>query len=221
MEFRSWATALPSFIEVIAVQLPGRGLRFGEPSITIMDDLIDSLLREVSGMLDRPLALFGHSLGGRIAFAFAERLSVVGVQAPPIVVVSASRPPGRMGKHDFNTFTDADLRRYIMQLGGTAPEIVLNNEMADLMLPVIRADYSLHESISTPSYKLNCPVIACGGIDDCTVSEADLRAWAELTSSSFELRLFPGGHFYLREVTHKLLSFMAERFQMRIVEAYK
>lgn len=213
MEFRSWATALPSCIDVLAVQLPGRGLRFGEPAITVMDDLIDSLLREVGGLLDRPLALFGHSLGGRIAFAFAERLSVAGAQVPKIVVVSASRPPGRLGKHDFTTFTDVDLRRYLMQLGGTAPEFMLNDELADLMLPVIRADFRLYESISAPSSTLNCPVIACGGIDDRTVSEADLVAWADLTSSSFEIKLFPGGHFYLREVRQHLLSFMAERFR--------
>src|SRR5215213_10719856 len=74
--FRDWIGALGSSVEVCPVQLPGREGRFREPAFTRLAPLVDSLVESLGSHLDRPFALFGHSLGALIAFEFARRLRV-------------------------------------------------------------------------------------------------------------------------------------------------
>jgi len=66
--FRPWAQELPASIEVCATTLPGRGARFRESPLTAIEPVIEALAEEIGPLLDRPFALFGHSLGAAIAF---------------------------------------------------------------------------------------------------------------------------------------------------------
>ncbi|HST66136.1 MAG TPA: thioesterase domain-containing protein, partial [Mycobacteriales bacterium] len=50
-----------------------------------------------------------------------------------------------------------------------------------------------------PSPRLRCPVTALTGDDDPVVDPAQAAEWAARTSGAFDLRVFPGGHFYLVE----------------------
>src|SRR5262245_46733711 len=72
--YRSWPRALPS-IEVWPVELPGRGARMDEPPCADMTELCDGLSAAIDQVADLPLALYGHSMGARIAFELARRLA--------------------------------------------------------------------------------------------------------------------------------------------------
>src|SRR5262249_28719179 len=69
--FRDWVGALGGSVDVCPVQLPGREGRFHEPAFTRLTPLLDSLVQSLGPQLQRPFALFGHSLGALIAFEFA------------------------------------------------------------------------------------------------------------------------------------------------------
>jgi len=60
--YRNW-TDLPAEIDVCPVQLPGRDERFREPAFTRADALCDALVVALADYLDRPFAVFGHSMG--------------------------------------------------------------------------------------------------------------------------------------------------------------
>jgi surfactin synthase thioesterase subunit len=45
---------------------------------------------------------------------------------------------------------------------------------------------------------LDCPITALGGDAD-RVEREELDAWREQTRGAFELRMFPGGHFFLED----------------------
>src|SRR6185437_11668624 len=72
--YRDWAGAMGDSIEVWPIQLPGREARFCEPAFTRLAPLVEGLADAVGPHLDRPFALFGHSLGALVAFELARLL---------------------------------------------------------------------------------------------------------------------------------------------------
>src|SRR5262245_13516853 len=91
--YRSWAGALPPGVELGIALLPGREARLHEPPIDRMDTLVASLLKDIAPYLDRPYALFGHSLGALVAFELARALRAAGAPAPRALLVSANPAP--------------------------------------------------------------------------------------------------------------------------------
>ncbi|TDD12640.1 thioesterase II family protein, partial [Nonomuraea diastatica] len=78
---------------VIPLQLPGRGNRFSEPPHHDMRALVDDLLTGVRTYLDRPFAIFGHSMGARIAYEVACALLERGWPLPERIIAAGSPPP--------------------------------------------------------------------------------------------------------------------------------
>ncbi|MEO8033728.1 MAG: alpha/beta fold hydrolase, partial [Acidobacteriota bacterium] len=72
--YRTWAAGLPSDIQLCAVQLPGRENRLGEPLYRSATDLVPALVSALRPFLDRPYAIFGHSMGGLLAFEAARQI---------------------------------------------------------------------------------------------------------------------------------------------------
>src|SRR5271165_4740939 len=74
--YRIWADELPSHIEVMPVQFPGREERFREEPIQRMEDLVESLVEALLPFTSSlPFAFFGHSLGAIVALEAARSLS--------------------------------------------------------------------------------------------------------------------------------------------------
>jgi surfactin synthase thioesterase subunit/acyl carrier protein len=84
--FRELARALaPRGVQVVAAQLPGREGRLGEPVATDARAVVDALRAGMTGRF----AVYGHSLGARVACALAggaERLFVGASPAPDVAV---------------------------------------------------------------------------------------------------------------------------------------
>jgi medium-chain acyl-[acyl-carrier-protein] hydrolase len=86
----------------------------------------------------------------------------------------------------------------LRELNGTPEEVLENDELMQLLLPVLRADFALCETyVYRPEPPLDCPITAFGGLRDASVRREHLEAWREQTTSSFLLHMFPGDHFFL------------------------
>ncbi|MEV0266199.1 alpha/beta fold hydrolase [Streptomyces sp. NPDC050617] len=194
-----WSTAFSSDVEVCAVQLPGRGGRLREPPYRRMEPLADALAEVVRAECDRPLVLFGHSLGALVAYEVAARLRDLPGGCPAALMVAAHKAPhlgsARVSVHDL---TDHDLLAFIDRLGGTSPAVLARPEIRALALPALRADFELDY---TYAYRerppLTIPVSAFGGTADTIVSEAEVAAWEPLTTGGFTHLQSPGDHFFL------------------------
>ena len=71
--------------------------------------LIDELIAAILGHLDRPFAVFGHSLGGLAGFALVRELERRGLPTPVLLVVSGSEPGGRRRRRQLHELADAGL----------------------------------------------------------------------------------------------------------------
>jgi medium-chain acyl-[acyl-carrier-protein] hydrolase len=206
--YREWAGALGDSVEVCPVQLPGREARFGEPAFTRIGPLVEALADALGPHLDRPFALFGHSLGALVAFELARRLRRSGRPGPSHLFVSGCRAPQvRRAERLVHTLPDAAFRQELRRLGGTPAELLANDELMDLVLPTLRADFALCETYEyADGFPLPCPVTALGGRDDGAIGRDDLEAWRVHTTARFAAHVLPGDHFFVRSARARVLA---------------
>ncbi|MER6447523.1 thioesterase [Streptomyces venezuelae] len=194
--FRPMAKGLFPAAEVLAVQYPGRQDRIGEPCITDFEELIERTFAAVRSATDRPVALFGHSMGALLAFEVAGRLEACGA-APTALFASGARPPGLPLDRSGHTATDDELIAELAALDGTDERLLQNEDMRVMVLSALRADYRMLESRRPHGSAVACPVVSLTGDADPVVSVGEAGGWADHTTGPFDLHVFPGGHFYL------------------------
>jgi surfactin synthase thioesterase subunit len=198
--FYPMSDALSPWVDVRAVQYPGRQDRRAEPCIDSIPLLADAIFVALSEERDdRPLVLFGHSMGATVGFELARRLTAAG-RPPAAVLVSARTAPARNVDHGVHRLPDAGVVAELGKLNGTSGVLLEDVELLSMILPAIRADYRAVETYHcAPDVTVSCPIIALTGDDDPKTSIADAAAWSAHTTSDFELKVFPGGHFYLQD----------------------
>ncbi|GAA3291309.1 hypothetical protein GCM10020295_07810 [Streptomyces cinereospinus] len=95
---------------------------------------------------------------------------------------------------------DEQLLAEIVKMEGTDPAMLSDPEVVRMILPAFRGDYKAAETYRyRPGPALRCPVLALTGDADPQVTVAEAEAWREHTTGPFDLRVFPGGHFYLNQ----------------------
>ncbi|AHF03941.1 oleoyl-ACP hydrolase [Marichromatium purpuratum 984] len=199
--FKHWPPLLPEWIEPLMVCLPGRENRFDEPLPEDIPALVAQLAGAVRPWLDRPWALFGHSMGATLAYELTQTLVAQGGPMPEHLVVSARIPPQRHRGGDLHRRDDDALCARLIALGGTPPELLSRPEFRAVVLPAIREDYRLIETYRPDLERapLPCPLTVFRGRDDADLDAEAAGAWSCCTSADFRIESFPGGHFYLSD----------------------
>lgn len=202
--FRRWSNHLPNTIEVCAVELPGRGMRIKLPPFTQLEPLITELASVLKPKLDKPFAFFGHSMGGLVSFELALLLRKKYGINPNHLFVSAHRAPQLVDpKPPIHNLPEAEFIAELRRLNGTPQTLLENEELMQLFLPILRADFAVLETyVYTQQAPLNIPITAFGGLEDQEVSRDQIQAWQEQTSASFALHMFPGDHFFYIHFIH-------------------
>lgn len=205
--YRLWPQHLPDDVEVISLHPAGRAHRLREPPLTSIDAMVAAAVDALEPWMDRPFALFGHSLGAVVAGETARVLQARG-RAPAHVFVSA-RSPERKGKAQIHTLPDPEFieamnRRY----QGIPAEILREPEILELLLPPLRADIMALETFypDPDRPKIVSPVTVYGGSLDPQVSFENLEAWEAETTAGCRIRVFDGDHFYIDPQRTALLA---------------
>jgi medium-chain acyl-[acyl-carrier-protein] hydrolase len=197
--FRGWQTLVASDIEVCPIELPGRGRRLQEPAFKTIQPLVIALRDAISGWLDKPFAFLGHSMGAVIAFELARELSNTLRLDPVHLFVSGRRAP-QIPNTDPPTYKLPEplFIEELRRLQGTPQEVLENEELLKLLLPLLRSDFELvHTYKYIPGGTLSCPIAVMGGIDDKDVTRDQLQAWREVSCGTFTLEMFSGNHFFV------------------------
>jgi pyochelin biosynthesis protein PchC len=205
------AKALSPAVDVTAVQYPGRQDRRSEPNIDNLPDLADAIFPAVRPLADRPLAFFGHSMGAVLAYEVALRLEKDG--APPLTRIFASgrRAPSRYREEAVHKKDDAGILDELRQLSGTNTDLLGDPETVEMILPAIKSDYRAVETYrDIPGRTVSAPILAVIGDTDPKVTTDEAKAWADHTTGSFELKTFPGGHFYLVDQAPQLIKLISD-----------
>jgi medium-chain acyl-[acyl-carrier-protein] hydrolase len=219
--FQEWGGHLPGEVEVCLVRLPGRGSRITEQPFTRLRPLVSALAEALQGYLEIPFALFGHSMGGLVVFELARYLRRHSHVSPTHLFVAACRAP-QLPRLDspIHHLPDSLFAAELARRYGPGRNILQNRELMRLVLPMVRADFSLCETyVYMAEAPLDCPISVFGGTRDQMIDLLSLEAWRLQTCASFSLRLLAGNHFFvtssrlalLRALSEDLGRFLAKR----------
>lgn len=197
--YSSWQDQVDPGIEICAVQLPGRGARFGEVPFTSMHELVKTLAAVIAGQDRLPFAFFGHSLGGLLAFELARYCRRLGWATPRHLFASGSEAPGlRRSLEQFRNLDDDAMLQKLRQYNGTPPEVLQNEELMRLVLPTIRADFALVDDYRyVKDAPLNVDITVLTGRGDDHVSDECFNGWRRETDKACAQRWFDGDHFFI------------------------
>ena len=206
--YRPWLNGLQN-VELHAAMLPGRERRLAEPAIQSMPELVEKLLPQVVKLADRPLVLFGHSMGALVAFELAHALHKAGHPLPMRLIVSAYRSPERVRQtRDLHALPHEAFIDALRVYGGTPEAVLAHEETMELLTPMLRADFKLHETHSFDRHRtVQCPITALAGQSDHIVPASELNGWNQYTTSSdYALHTYPGGHFFIHSAREAVLA---------------
>lgn len=203
MIYYQWSKFLDKDIDLQPVELAGRGSRIDVPLYDSMNGAAQDVCCSIKNQIkDTPYAIFGHSMGSWIAFELYHELKKSGLRMPEHIFFSGNRAPQLNVKRNriIHNLPEHEFKNAILKMGGTPKAVFEDSALAEIFVPLIRADYKITEKyIYTPGKsKLECGVSILCGKDD-TITEKGIEAWNENLLNEAEIVYFSGGHFFLNQ----------------------
>ena len=167
--------------------------------------MVRQLAEALRPQLDKPFAFFGHSMGALLAFELARSLQESERLAPLHLFVAGLNAPQLPRKLDYLAGLDGEeLVAELKRLKGTPEAVLQLGALMELLLPALKADFTLcARYMYRPADPLPCPITAIGGRQDPYTDLPGLEAWREQTRGAFAVRMVPGDHFF--PATHRVL----------------
>jgi surfactin synthase thioesterase subunit len=210
--FRLWGARIGDGVELWPIQLPGRENRIREAYPTSISDVADALVADRALPFEGRFMFFGHSLGTLLAYEVAQRLRDSGRPQPARLIMSARRAPQIPLPHPPTWNLPArEFEGRLKQLNGTPVEIFENDDLMDWIVPLMRADLRLDETYvpALTHRALSCPVTVFGGTRDAEARLDHLDAWRDVTTGTFDRRMFDGDHFFIRSSSTLVIDAVA------------
>lgn len=212
--FRTWWQELPGDVEVCAVRLPGRDERRREPLVSRSTLLVQALADALGPAAAQPYALYGHSMGARVAFELARELRRRGHPEPTLLAVSGRRAPHLPERDPLHALPTDLLVTRLRALGGLPDVVLAEPELMAMFLPILRADLAVNEiDAYRPDEPLTCPIVAFGGERDDRCRRDELCAWRDHTRGAFAFEIYPGGHFFVNTARRDLLAALSRALE--------
>jgi surfactin synthase thioesterase subunit len=219
--YRGWAENAPG-LDVCYVQLPGRENRLREKPFTSIPTLIEALGAELETWTGRPYALYGHSLGGIVAFELARALRARGLREPEHLFVSASRAPHLPCPHPaMHQLPDLELLEEVQRRYDSVPAPLMTDpELRELLVPCLRADLALLETYQhSPAAPLGCGITCFSASRDRMVSRDAVEPWRTHTQKQFQLHQIEADHLFLQSARDTLLATVEATLQADPLQA--
>ncbi len=169
-----------------------------EARLTSMNDIVHDLLEIMRPSLDRPYALFGHSMGALTAYLITCRLAEEKLRLPSHLFISGKGPPHLISREAQWHSLPLDIFKIkLAELGGSPPALLDDQELMAYFAPIIRDDMrTIAEYLHRPLPPFDVPVtVMIGTSENTTLTEA--AGWEVVTTSRFKVQQYEGGHFFL------------------------
>jgi surfactin synthase thioesterase subunit len=224
--FEGWELLLGANVELVLVELPGRGRRLEEAAYESADALVRDLVPALLPRLDRPFLILGHSLGGLLALELVRALRRGRHPLPQKLFVSSTPALTLYTPHEYDpAMPDARLTASFPHLatgGGDSGWQLYTRRLLRQDLQLVYRYRYLREA------PLEIPITVLYGEEDPHVTAAQAAAWQGETTSSVSVLPRPGNHGFIRHDTPYITSLVlaeltpaAPAVRPRQVEAFE
>lgn len=211
--YSGWASHLPKSAELCLVHLPGRGARLREKPFDRITELVKALETPLLPYLDKPMAFFGHSLGGLIVFEFSRHLRRRYGVEPAELFISGCGPRSMVVPPSSDKLAPDNLlaAARVINMRRMPSGVATADQLARLAIPTLKADLALMERYDyAEDEPLSCALSVYGGLQDPHVQFHCLEVWRKETTGPFALHLFRGDHFFIHTAEEQVLKALCE-----------
>ncbi len=203
--YRTFSKHLCPDIAVRPVELPGHGSLFGKPQLQSLDAMTDFVFQQVKDIVaSEPYAIFGHSMGGMLAYLLARNIRDRLLPPPLHLFISARRPGNVTPPFFWKDLSRDEFLDRISALGGIPQEVLANRELMEIFEPILYNDVkALETHVHDEIAPLLTPITVLLGEDD-DIPVQDALRWCKETIGPVRVEVFPGGHFFAFERTGDL-----------------
>jgi medium-chain acyl-[acyl-carrier-protein] hydrolase len=208
--FNIWKQYLDPKIELIAIELAGRGKRMKDDLYKDLPEMVEDVYKlvykEIKGSA---YAIFGHSMGGIISYQLGQKLRENNYPAPVHIFFSGLNAPHvkRPDKIIYHLLDEEEFKKALINLGGTPPEFFEHPELIEVFLPALKNDFKLAETFiyNGEIHPLDCNItVLLGKDEDFTSDQCD--GWKKHTKKLCTIHYFDGGHFFLHNDTKQIVN---------------
>ena len=216
--YYKWRSVLSDNITLRPLEPVGRGTRIRQPlCLTMVDAVADLYQQFVKHYTGGDYAIFGHSLGGIMAFELVHYILDHGHDMPCALFFSGCRPPDR-ASHEviLHTLPDQAFMEEIVKLGGTPVDVFRNKELMTIFTPIIKNYYRLYEQyvFQAKARTLTCPIVLFHGDADNLVMQDELLAWEKFTTRKTRTIIFPAAdHFFVDKHFEQVVGYVNQTIE--------
>ncbi|MCL2050925.1 MAG: alpha/beta fold hydrolase [Lachnospiraceae bacterium] len=208
--YYAWNKRLKEKFELFPLELAGRGGRAGEDYHkdfeAAVDDAYKRLVRDIKGNY----ILLGHCMGGLLVYELAVRLYENDIKGPEHIIFSGQVPPDiREGLLFLGNADDHVLIEQIKKMGGNEEEPLIDDDLKDFFLPILRADCRMFDQYEMKKkIKLLCDITVLYGDKDLHNDGQNMKLWEHFTNGKCDLHELKGDHYFINYSSDKIIDIL-------------
>lgn len=216
--FLKWRSWLADTVELIPVELAGRGTRFSQPLYTSMEEAVEDVYLMIKSQLKQgDYGFFGHSMGTCIIFELCRKIRQRNDREPLWLFLSGRCAP-HVARNDWlHRLPDARFLEAVYKLGGASAEFMLHPELQQLFTPILKADHRIVETYQyvDNGFRLHSNLTIFYGLEDHYTAR-DITAWEQLTTMDCFYYPFGGGHFFIHDHCRKIVEIINQQLKQAV-----
>lgn len=195
--FERLRPALADAIELRTFELPGRGIRFAEPSFTSLTDHVTHFIERIEAEPYQRWILLGESLGALTSVLLARALAD-SMRADVIGVVTVAAAPQVTGQRSTDEVLELLRADASSQTGRPMP----------MAAEIVAADIAAAHALGQPSRPrpVDVPLATVHGSADSLISQEAARGWEARARAGWWFREVPGNHYQFEQPTDQLIT---------------
>ncbi|MBK5491090.1 thioesterase II family protein [Bacillus mycoides] len=200
--YAKWKNYFNPYIEVVPIELAGRGYRIEESLYQSMEEAVNDVYTSIVKQIEHsPYILYGHSMGSLIAYEVARKIQDSKNVLPEFLVLSGRNHPNSKMKNIRHNLSNEQFKREVIAMGGTPSGVLQSEELMGIFLPILRADFKIVETYIHDNNMQACDIdfLILNGENDEFTTYNQVIKWEQYTSKTCTFHSFKGNHFFLNE----------------------
>jgi len=206
----------PKGLNIITMELPGRGDRLLEPLLVDVNSMVDDLFISLKDNIYKPYIIYGHSMGAILGYLIAKKLQENNFPLPLHLIITGCEGPASKNENQKkrSQLPPDEFIEELKTLGGIPDQVFEDISFQNFFEPILRADFKALEDYKySKGDPLNVPIcVLFGEEENFSLTEALL--WKEESNCEVEVIQFPGDHFFIFKHVKQIMNIIQKKIQV-------